>query len=655
MMKHIGLFFSTVLAVFSASAQNLDWVRTVGEAGTSITRDAAGNVYTSGDFSGTADFDPGPGIFNLSSNGYFDAFVSKTDAMGNFVWAVSLGGQYTDSDVAVAVDSSGNVFTAGSFGGVVDFDPGAGIFNLTAAGGLDAFIVKLDPSGNFLWAKAYGAANYDRAYALTLDAGGTVYATGSFYGTVDFDPTASMYGLTSTSTDIFVLKLDNNGNFIWAQGMGGSGSDLSYAIDVDASGNVYTAGNFNSGQADFDPGPSTYYLGAGIIQGNAFVSKLDPSGNFLWAKAFTGFAACQAYSICHDVNGGPIVSGTYQGTGTIDFDPGAGTALASSFNGSVDMFITSLDAGGNFKWAKQMGGAGDDEIRMSRIDASGAIYSAGWISGSVDMDPGAAVTTLTSNGSPDIVLSGLDSSGNFLSALNLGGSGVDYAEALVFDAQGAMLLTGGFSGSFSFDPAMPGSAVVSAGNDDVFIAKLESCSALITAQPTDQQVPVGGNAQFAVVSPGQNNTFQWQQDAGTGFVNLSNAGIYSGVNTAMLTLTGLSQGQNAYQFRCLVTAGNCSAQSNVASLTVYQYTGIQELSARAGLQVYPNPASDILHLQADQSLNGMAYRLVDQTGRLLQSGLIDNMQVISIHSLSRGLYFLQVGDPDQKPVKVIKQ
>ena len=115
--------------------------------------DANGNVYTTGFFQGTPDFDPGSGIFNLNSTGGLDVFIQKLDASGNFVWAKQLGDTSSDNANSITVDASGNVYTIGYFSGTADFDPGSGTFNLTSVGGLDVFISKLDASGNFVWAK----------------------------------------------------------------------------------------------------------------------------------------------------------------------------------------------------------------------------------------------------------------------------------------------------------------------------------------------------------------------------------------------------------------------------------------------------------------------------------------------------------------------
>ncbi len=238
------LFCLCMVAMAFAQNDTYLWAKSMGgtssDIGYSIAVDASGNVYTTGFFAGTADFDPSANTANLISKGSTDIFVSKLDATGNFVWAKSMGGISIESGYGIAVDASGNVYTTGSFLGTTDFDPSANTANLTAKGSnADIFVSKLDASGNFVWAKSIGGTSNDFGYSIAIDALGNVYTTGDFDGTVDFDPSANTANLTSNSSqDIFVSKLDANGNFVWAKSMGGTSSDDGRSIAVDASGKV---------------------------------------------------------------------------------------------------------------------------------------------------------------------------------------------------------------------------------------------------------------------------------------------------------------------------------------------------------------------------------------------------------------------------------
>ena len=143
------LFFILVCVNFTqAQSPNLAWAKglggTLGDQGRSVAVDGAGNVYTTGFFNGTVDFDPNAGVFNLTSAGSNDIFVSKLDATGNLVWAKAMGGTNVDIGLGIAVDATGNVYTTGYFNGTVDFDPNAGVLNLTSTGAQDNFVSKLE-------------------------------------------------------------------------------------------------------------------------------------------------------------------------------------------------------------------------------------------------------------------------------------------------------------------------------------------------------------------------------------------------------------------------------------------------------------------------------------------------------------------------------
>jgi gliding motility-associated-like protein len=243
-------------------AGDLIWVKQMGGTGADrdfrMTLDAAG-IYLTGPFEGTADFDPGPAVYNIVSKGSEDFFVCKLDLDGNFNWCYTAGGTSTDWAFTPVVDAAGNVYTTGFFTTTVDFDNGPGIFNMTAAG--DAvFILKLDPSGNFVWAKAIAGPGYNNwGYGMEIDRLGDLYIDGFFIGNNDFDPGPGTFMINSQMRDGFLLKLHNNGDFVWASSLGGAGDDQESGLLVDKFLNIYTTGHF-SGTADFDPQSTVYNL-----------------------------------------------------------------------------------------------------------------------------------------------------------------------------------------------------------------------------------------------------------------------------------------------------------------------------------------------------------------------------------------------------------
>ena len=384
------------------------WAKQVEDANlTSIALDVSGNVYLTGSFSNTVDFDPGAGAANLTSAGASDIFISKLDSSGNFVWAKRMGGTSYDTGSNIALNTSGEIYTTGSFNNIVDFDPGAGVANLTSNGNTDVFITKLDSNGNFIWAKNMGGASSDQGLAIAVDTNGNIYSSGTFETTADFDPNAGATNLTSAGDyDIFVSKLDSNGSFIWAKSMGGIDSDVVADVAVDSSGNVYTTGSFNA-TADFNPslGGVDNLVSAGFA--DVFVSKLDSNGDYVWAKRMGGTYYDVARGIALDTSDNIYTTGYF--SQTADFDPGLGFTNLSSGGGFNDIFVSKLDSNGNFGFAKSMGGAAaHDYGNAITLDPSGNIYTTGYFAGTADFDPSGVVNNLTSTGGYDIFISQLE-------------------------------------------------------------------------------------------------------------------------------------------------------------------------------------------------------------------------------------------------------
>lgn len=341
--------------------------------GTGIGVDSSGNVYVAGYFTGTIDLDPGAGTATMTSAGDTDIFVVKLDSSGNYVWGKRIGGASSDVATALAVEGSGNVYVGGSFDGTVDFDPNAGVSNLT---GVNAgFVVKLNSSGNYVAGAAFASNGNAVTNSLAVDGSGNVYSTGFFYFASDFDPGAGVTTLTSAGNqDVFVLKLNSSLGLGWARSVGAVGIETANGVAVDGSGNVYTTGQFSSSSVDFDPGAGVATVtnpASGYYQ--AFVLKLNSSGNFVWVDQFGSTGDDGGAGIALDGSGNPYVTGYY--SGTVDFDPGAGvTNLVSGTNGPI--FTIRLTPAGALTWAIG-GGSGGGGTSSIAVNSSGLIKIAG--------------------------------------------------------------------------------------------------------------------------------------------------------------------------------------------------------------------------------------------------------------------------------------
>jgi hypothetical protein len=382
---------------------NFLWVKKIGGIGNdvvaAISLTSSNEILITGHFNDTVDFDPGPGIFNLVSDGANNAFVCKLESTGDFMWAVKFSPGISAS--SLVVDENDDILVTGNFSGTVDFDPDAGINNLTSVGSSDLYVLKLTANGNFVWASHAGGSGTIMGYSITHDNNGNSYVTGMYEATVDFNPNSTGFNLISAGGyDIFVLKLNISGDFVWAKSMGSDyifGLDVAYSIAVDDSENVYTTGMF-IGEADFDPGLGTYYLTTGTANNsyNPFVCKLDANGDFLWATQFVGNGTSMGNSLVLDGLNNVYVKGTFDQQ--LDFENGTDTfSLISNIETS---FIAILNPNGNFYYAYNFGMYG----HSISVDDLGGVYSVGYFSGTSNFDIGLGSLYLSSVGNNDIYI-----------------------------------------------------------------------------------------------------------------------------------------------------------------------------------------------------------------------------------------------------------
>jgi len=371
---------------------NFIWARTWGgsdsdwswDCGNGVTVDASGNVYVTGGFHGTVDFDPGGGSDPHTSGDWRTVFLSKFDSSGNFKWARTWGGEaagdvFGDSGKGVAVDGFGNVYVTGYFHGTVDFDPG-GVDPHTSNGENDAFLSKFDSSGNFEWAQTWGGIYPDEGCGIAADGSGYVYVSGSFYDIVDLDPGGGDPHTSNGSRDVFLSKFDSSGNFMWARTWGGYYLDSGQAVAADGFDNVYVTGYFH-GTVDFDPDGGDPH--ASNSHSDAFLSKFDALGEFQWARTWGGSFYDRGNGVAADGFANIYVTGYF--CNTVDFDPGGGDPHAS--NGIYDAFLSKLDSSGSFLWVRTWGAMDWDRGLGVATDGSGNAYVAGYFQSTVDFAP----------------------------------------------------------------------------------------------------------------------------------------------------------------------------------------------------------------------------------------------------------------------------
>lgn len=390
-------------------------------------------------------------------------------------WVNQAGGAGADVGNACATDGAGNLYVAGYFTGTATFGTNA----LISAGLSDAFVAKYNSAGALLWVRRVGGPGFDTANGLAVDTLGNCYVTGAFEGAAGFGTNSLVNTDAASFTDIFVTKLDADGNFVWARGTGVKGvSDAGQAVTVDLSGNVLVAGR--SGQTTFGGSP---VAGAGRI----FLAKYDNTGNALWARAVglagSGGALDGATGVGTDASGRIHLAGNFEG-------PQATFGTATLTNrGLSDGFLALFDANGVPQRVVQIGGAGQDKVNALAVDAAGNAHVAGHFSGSLTLGAvGSLIPAdvgLTSSGQIDAFVAQFDSSGSLAWANRTGGSGPDSIRGLALGPNGTVHVTGYFSGTASFGS----NTLVSSGATlDVFTARYTS-----TGQPSFAQQSGGSD------------------------------------------------------------------------------------------------------------------------------------------------------------------
>ena len=487
----IVLFFSIITTLAFGQTE---WAKSIGGAsldqGSDVVMDNFGNLYTTGFFEGTVDFDPGAGVVNLSSVGARDFFIAKYDNLGQLMWAKGIGGGSHEHARSITLDASGNIFVAGDYNGLVDFDPGVGFSFQDVKGASDIFVAKYNPQGNFIWAKTFGGVGIESCRDMTLDAFGNLLITGVYQGTSDFDPNGGVINMTSAGQfDAFLLKLDVSGNYVWSKSIQSANSNYINQVVVDYTGNINIIGYFQ-GTADFDPSNATFSMTT-IGDKSAFFAKYSAQGQFINATTIGGSGFEIGKAIAVDLQDNIYITGDFRGV--VDFDPSGSTNFVTS-SGIRDIFIAKYTTQGQFVWANKIGGTGDDQASAITLDNNNEVFVAGYFNGSMTLSNS---KTFTSAGNTDIILARYASDGLLKYAVCYGGGNGDEAIGLIANNSGDIYNIGWIQGVSNFG----NTTLNSVGDRDIYIAKTTMEDLTTTENPfvIEQNIsifPNPSNGQF---------------------------------------------------------------------------------------------------------------------------------------------------------------
>ncbi len=533
-----------------------------------------------------------------------------------FEWVHTYGTSESEWGKALAVDNQNNVYAAGMFEGTIDFDPGTGVTNLSSGGGRNIFIQKLNPAGDLLWAKVFPSGSSFHVTAITTDYQNNVIIAGYFNGNSSFptvDSTSTISNQTSQS-DAFIIKMNAAGQFLWARTFG-SPSDLGIegdqimGIKTDDSGNIYSTGYY-LGTADFDPGPATANLNNASGNSDIFIQKLNPQGNYVWAKRVGGSGYDQGISL-EVYQNTVLITGWFQLA--VDFNPGPATNQLIAGALSTDMFLLFLTTDGDFNQVKHFDGPYTNKGVDVATTTTGEIYLTGTYSDTLDLDPGTGTFLISSDITSFFVLK-LTPTGDFIWGKGFSDDGFKYSIALDVLQQKGVVISGMFSDTVDFDPGNDISNLEAVGQVDVFLLYLD-----------------------------ENGDYVW-------------AGSYGNTSSSyndLLWDIATDNSGSIYSTGWYIETVDFDCGSGLEERTSVLYDDIFILKMHADLlsvsehsipdfKLYPNPSSGNLFISAE-NLNNCKVEIYNSMGTaVLTKELSDTDNQLEVQNLSPGSYVVQL-------------
>jgi gliding motility-associated-like protein len=524
----------------------------------SIAVDASGNAYVTGETNST-DYDITPGAFQTAyGGGFFDVFVTKLNPTGTgLVYSTYLGGSNNDAGRSIAIDASGNAYVTG-FTWSSNYDIIPGAFQTTNGGNADVFVTKLNPTGTGLIYSTYiGGSNDEVGNSIAIDASGNVYVAGQTWST-NYDISFGAFQTTyGGGIDGFVTKLNSIGTSLLYSTYLG-GSNADYCFSIAVDASGHAYVTGETNSTDYDITPGAFQT-TGFV--DAFVTKLNPTGTGLVYSTYLGGSNQErGNSIAIDASGHAYVTGRTQST-DYDITPGA---FQTTIGGGVDGFVTKLNpTGTGLVYSTYLGGSVGDVGYSIAIDASGNAYVTGYtLSTDFDITPGAFQTTYAGGSTfGDVFVTKLNPTGAALVySTYLGGSNDEIGYSIALDATGNAYVTGQTQ-STDYD-ITPGAfqTTYGGGTYDVFVTKLCIISYNLTSAPgTDNQTVCTGTAIT-------NITYTTTGATGATFSGLP-AGVTGNFSAGTVTISGTPTATGTFNYTVTLTGG-CGTATATGTITV---------------------------------------------------------------------------------------
>ena len=457
------------------------WTKTMGsifmDGSTSVCADGNDNIYLTGYFEGTINFAEDWGGSDIrTSRGGADIFVTKINSNDNYCWTYILGGSLDDRGLGICADRNDNIYLTGCFEFTVNFAEDWGGVELKTSNGVgDIFITKIDSNGNYCWTHVMGEIDLDWGLGICMDINNDVYVTGFFWSTsINFaaDWGGSDVKLCKGTVDMFITKLDTNGNYCWTHVIGGSSDVRVFAICSDSIGNVYFTGAFLE-TVNFAEDWGSTDSRTNINFFDLFITKIEGNGNYCWTKTIGGPDNVYGASICTDKNDNIYVTGFFKDT--VNFADDWGGIDSKTCKGERDIFITKIDSNCIYCWSHVLGDSGDDYGIGICTDTNNDIYITGFFGSSVNFaEDWIDVDFKTSKGIGDIFITKIDSNADYCWTHVMGGLGGEGGRSVSTNSLNDIYITGAFQGNINFAEDWGNTDSKSCkGFNDIFITKIQ--------------------------------------------------------------------------------------------------------------------------------------------------------------------------------------
>ena len=585
----LPLFADAQTAFYYHSNKHLNTSAAAGTSAVEVSRDAAGNLYAAGIFSGSTDFDPGPDVSNLNTTENLANYIAKYSPAGNLLWAKKIEPAGTTGSLlltGVCVDNVGSLIIFGGVLGTVDMDPGAGTSYITEVnlangylpGDFDPFVAKYDASGNFLWAWVIGAVHPQcgagcvdfHVADVAVDATNNLFVYGDFqnnaYFNFDFDPTGSTAFISDNgATDLFIAKYSPEGAFIKAINLGGDSDDMPGVLETTSGGTITVTGGFR-GTGDFDPGSGSSIMSSNGPNLDVFIARYTTANlAYVWAAGGDGsISENELYGqFKEDASGNLYINSGIRGPYTADFDPGAGVFNITG-QGDSDIVLVKLNASAGFVWAKHLATPQYEGALDIQLDSEDNPWYTFRFYGNLDVDPGAGTNIITSNGVGSAVVK-FSPQGNLTNQVfNFSGTGIqNYYELTnhLFYDNNTLLLNGRLTGTVDINPDQGIEQVTSSatyGTNN--IVKLSTNQLWVS--PNNQNVAgIAGATTFDITS-----SVNWMVSSSANWLTLS---TLSGSGNETLTVNYSANTGDLRNANILVTG-----DGQTRMVTVTQATGL---------------------------------------------------------------------------------